>query len=188
MIIGLDPPTPDTNPEVQMLRPVGSIIKLYVNEDPASLLGFGVWRRTSQGRFEIALNESDIDFNVPGGTGGSKAQALMQEETGVHNHTGSGSMGSHMHNLGTISNSSGSHLHTVGLTLGSNVGAPGGSTTAVAAGMTNTSAAGGHTHNIAGETSAAGGNIVVTVSPSGDGQPHNNMPPYITVYIWRRVS
>ena len=28
----------------------------------------------------------------------------------------------------------------------------------------------------------------VQTSPTGGGQPHNNMPPFITVYRWRRIT
>lgn len=27
-----------------------------------------------------------------------------------------------------------------------------------------------------------------TTQPAGGGQPHNNMPPYLTVYMWKRVE
>lgn len=26
------------------------------------------------------------------------------------------------------------------------------------------------------------------MQPTGGGQPHNNMPPYLTIYIWRRIA
>ena len=28
----------------------------------------------------------------------------------------------------------------------------------------------------------------VSINDTGGGSPHNNLPPYITVYMWRRVS
>lgn len=37
----------------------------------------------------------------------------------------------------------------------------------------------------AGDTYANGSTGSVT---TGDSQPHNNMPPYLTVYMWKRVS
>ena len=26
------------------------------------------------------------------------------------------------------------------------------------------------------------------INPTGGGQPHNNMPPYLAVYVWRRAA
>lgn len=38
-----------------------------------------------------------------------------------------------------------------------------------------TSWVGNHTHN-------------VTVNNTGGGIPHNNMPPYLSVYVWKRIT
>ena len=32
------------------------------------------------------------------------------------------------------------------------------------------------------------GNSNLPIKPTGGSQPHNNMPPYLAVYIWKRVS
>ena len=32
------------------------------------------------------------------------------------------------------------------------------------------------------------GHIANTTKPAGGDQPHNNMPPYIAVYMWRRTA
>ena len=32
------------------------------------------------------------------------------------------------------------------------------------------------------------GNSNLPIKPTGGNQPHNNMPPYLAVYIWKRVS
>lgn len=60
-----------------------------------------------------------------------------------------------------------------------------------------------HTHNVTRYTTADGSTgtgysrdqNVKTVKdtaygpyPTGGGQPHNNMPPYLAVYMWKRVS
>lgn len=31
-------------------------------------------------------------------------------------------------------------------------------------------------------------NLVINVGQTGGGQPHNNMPPYLAVYMWKRVA
>lgn len=39
-----------------------------------------------------------------------------------------------------------------------------------------------------GETSTAGGHYhFIDLNPSG-GEPHNNMPPYLVVYMWQRTA
>lgn len=52
-----------------------------------------------------------------------------------------------------------------------------------------------HTHGLfdgyGGSTSSgvkASGNIQVETQPAGGSQPHNNMPPYLAVYAWKRTA
>lgn len=52
-----------------------------------------------------------------------------------------------------------------------------------------------HTHALyegsGGSTSSAvkeSGNIAAQTQPAGGNKPHNNMPPYIAVYAWKRVA
>lgn len=33
-----------------------------------------------------------------------------------------------------------------------------------------------------------GSNTYCVTMPSGGNQPHNNMPPYLTVYVWKRIA
>ena len=32
------------------------------------------------------------------------------------------------------------------------------------------------------------GNSTLPIKPTGGNQPHNNMPPYLAVYVWKRVA
>lgn len=68
-----------------LLYPVGSI---YMNTDvttnPATLLGFGTWTLTAQGRALMGRSTSDSDFDL-GDTGGSKTHAHLMFTTGNPN-------------------------------------------------------------------------------------------------------
>lgn len=52
-----------------------------------------------------------------------------------------------------------------------------------------------HTHALyegrGGSTSSAvkeSGNIAAQTQPAGGNKPHNNMPPYLAVYVWKRTT
>lgn len=64
-----------------------------------------------------------------------------------------------------------SHLHAKGTLATSDAGSHEHSVSGTAA------SAGNHSHTISGSTASAGG-----------GNAHNNMPPYITCYMWRRTA
>lgn len=38
-----------------------------------------------------------------------------------------------------------------------------------------------------GISSSGAGSVSVTINPSGSSQAHNNMQPYVSCYIWKRV-
>lgn len=149
--------------------PIGSI---YVNAanatSPAVLLGFGAWEAVGQGRVLIGVgtgtDENGASKTVAAsGTGGEYAHALTEAENGPHTHSGS-------------TDSAGSHAHT--FSYGGNEGAGslmpemGRSTAPVAFA---TSSAGAHTH-------------AMTLGSSGSGIAHNNVQPYLGVYMWVRTA
>lgn len=142
--------------------PVGS---LYFNAtddaNPSSLLGYGTWEAYSVGRMPVGYDAGQTEFNAPGKTGGAKTVALSEAQMPSHAHAGSTDVqGSHNHSVGTLG-TSGSYGFKDGPASSSGTGF--------------TSTGGAHAHNFG--TDYRGGN-----------QAHENMPPFITVYIWRRIS
>lgn len=158
--------------------PVSSVFIGYTATNPATLLGGGTWVQIAQGQMLIGQNPADVDFDTLGDTGGEKAHTLIGPEMPTHDHaagqlttTGTGSAHTHdtpiRHLATTTTGGTAERVTDVSNALGSS----GSAVTATIAGST------AHTHGVGGDTGDAGG-----------GGAHNNMPPYLTVYIWRRTS
>ena len=155
---------------ISKIYPVGSIYMSVKSTNPATLFGIGTWQALPAGRVLLAQGRADwgTTYNV-NNTGGEVNHTLTQNEMPVHNHSGS-------------ANTSGS-THTHDLTMqashgkSGNGGVPRFSDGDVwSANKTKTlSAAGSHTHN-------------VSINNAGGGQPHNNMQPYLVVYMWKRTA
>lgn len=167
--------------------PVNSIFFGYTSTSPATLLGGGTWVQISQGRMLVGQNPSDADFDTLGDTGGEKAHVLTQAE--LANHTHAAVNGPHGADGTLTANSSGAgHTHNFNVQYAqttstggtayrvtdvANAVGGGGTSVTATAGSTGSS----HTHDVAGHTAS-----------TGDDAAHNNMPPFLTVYIWRRTA
>ena len=155
------------------IYPVGSIYMSVNNTDPGTLFAGTTWERIKD-TFLLSAG----DTYTAGDTGGSA----------THSHTFTGSAvtsgdSSAANTGGTTltTNQIPSHHHSI--TNYSHQYTPGGDFAAVYAnGGTNTGNTGGgqsHSHTMAHTHSVTAGGSV------GDG---NNMPPYLVVYVWKRVS
>lgn len=147
------------------MYPVGSIyINSSVSTNPGTLLGFGTWTAFGAGRVLVGYNASNSLFDTAEETGGS-ADAIAVS----HTHTFSGTTGS----------GGGSHSHSISpaawTTGGGAVdgGAYSFGGTVSSTGSTNID----HTHSFSGTTDS-----------SGSSGTNANYQPYITVYMWKRVS
>lgn len=146
--------------------PVGSLYFNATNDaNPASLLGFGTWEAYSQGRMPVGYDAGQTEFNAPGKTGGAKSVILTEGQMPSHNH--------HLNDPG--------HSHNIG--QGNVVFLAGSTVSLYKTGSSNaTNQATFGNFNVG--ASATG----IWLNNTGGNQAHDNMSPFITVYIWRRTA
>lgn len=156
--------------------PVGYVYISVVSTSPATLFGGGTWVRIGQGRVLVGQDSTQTEFDTAEETGGSKTHTLTEAELPSHTHAID-----HNH-LAFDSSEEGNHTHIItrkDLT-GNATGVARGNTTADADGTTE--AAGLHTHNINVPDYAG------TSGTAGSGAAHNNLQPYLVVYMWKRTA
>ena len=147
---------------ISKIYPVGSIYMSMSATNPATLFGVGTWKRISQGRMLLGADDSGYKA---GATGGEATHTLTVNEMPAHSH-GISNSGDHTHNFYGSDNNNGPLTEGDGLDTEGN----------------------GHfTHNVRFTTSSAGAHTH-TISNSGGGAAHNNMPPYLVCYIWQRTA
>lgn len=141
--------------------PVGSVFIAVVGTNPATLLGYGTWSAFGAGRMPVGFNSGDADFDTAEETGGAKTHMLVTSELPAHNHA--------------ITDPGHTHITQRYPT------ATGGSSGFTA----DTSMSGTLADNTLSTKSATTG---ITTQNAGSGAAHNNMPPYIVVYMWKRTA
>lgn len=141
--------------------PVGAVFIAVVATDPATLLGYGTWLQIAGGRMLVGQTGADVDFDVAEEIGGSKTHTLLAAEMPAHSHG--------------ITDPGHTHLTQ---RYPSAVGTSTGFTA-------DTSMSGTPAVNTLPTGSATTG---VTVQSQGGGGAHNNMPPYLVVYVWKRTA
>lgn len=167
------------------LYPVGSIYMNVNNVEPSAIFG-GSWERMPSGR--MLINSGD-GFNL-GQVGGEKEHRLTEDE-----------LASHSHDVNNINGNTTSTAKLVGK-FSSSI-RPNGDITDVpyrnGFGIVSKESEYG-IHAKDGGNSSPGRNYVIDAShnhtinlninmlPSGKNQPHNNMPPYIVVNMWKRIG
>lgn len=152
-------------------HPVGSYYISDYPTDPAELFG-GTWERVT-GRFLLAATDGGASGGnsradiVAGGTGGEATHTLGTSEIPAHTH-GSKSLTGTWYATG-VANATVGTSGIVSHSAGNTVNYTGNSSNARAVASMEINAS--HEH-----TSVGGGGA------------HNNMPPYLAVYVWKRTG
>lgn len=144
--------------------PVGSIYLSTINTNPSDLFG-GTWQAWGSGRCVVGVDTAQTEFNTVEKTGGEKTHTLKVAEIPAHNHTVSG--GNHTHTYTGYINVTATTSATYQCIAHKRYAADGTNTPA------SMNSSGSHSH---------------TVSNTGSGTAHNNLQPYITCYMWKRIS
>jgi hypothetical protein len=156
---------------VRALYPVGSI---YINAtnstNPGTLLGFGTWVAFGAGRVPVGFDAGNALFDTAEETGGS-ADAI----TVSHTHTA------------TTTITDPAHRHQTGNNAEAGVNDLYGSD-GEQAGVFRIANTGGDGYNAWTNTATTGITAATTVASTGSSGTNANYQPYITVYMWKRVS
>ena len=163
----------DCTDMLKKVYPVGSIYMSTVSTNPATLFGFGTWEAMPAGRVLLAQGESSwgTTYNA-GSTGGEATHQLTVGELPVHSHEANTDIANLVGTISYVSQGGGeSGIFTRNSTWNTKI---------VATGYSddwgrNVTLNATHSHT-------------VIINSTGSNQPHNNLPPYIAIYIWKRTA
>lgn len=157
---------------MKKIYPVGSIYISTVSTNPATLFGFGTWEAMPAGRVLLAQGTASWGTYNAGSTGGEATHQLTVGELPSHGHSAS----TNTANLTGNANSIGINYDEVSVSgiISKNRGNDYGGTN--------------NDHNKTGFLINASHSHTVTINNTGSNQAHNNLQPYISVYMWKRSA
>ena len=189
---------------LNVFYPVGAIYMSTGSANPETFMG-GKWERIN-GRTLVGVDEEDTAFNGAAKTGGAKTHTLSTAEIPSHTHTAPShthTVPAHLHSIAAHAHTM-DHIHSVSADGAANNQRQWPSGTSRNWGAASTrpyfasgnytsqqnapatgNAGGGNTGNSAALTTGATGG---TSGETGSGSAHNNLQPYYTVYMWRRIA
>ena len=138
--------------------PVGSVFIAVVATNPGTLLGYGTWSAFAAGRVLVGLDVGQTEFDTVEEAGGAKTHTLSTAEIPSHTHVQD------------------AHSHIITSQTATTGGA-----TSYEHGVLDTSSAEAE----ATETTAT---AVAVNQSTGGGGAHNNLQPYVVVYMWKRTA
>lgn len=154
------------NSLLDLIYPINSIYISVSSTNPGTIFG-GTWEAFATGKTLVGVDADDTDFNASGKEGGSKTVTLTTDQIPAHQHY----FEQDVHGV----------VQNVKLAQTTNQGSPEKNVVKAETGATMSVPERRDWNGYYGagdfRTTNTGGN-----------EPHNNMPPYITVYMWKRTA
>lgn len=170
---------------LSLVYPIGCLYQSVVSTSPDTLFGFGTWSAFGAGRMLVGLDSGDTDFDTVEETGGAKTHTLTTAEMPAHTHV----QDAHTHAQNAHTHTQDAHTHTIPVGNTDDTSAPFDRADAGtnASGANATTASGSTVATNQAATAVNQNATAVNQSTGGDGA-HNNLPPYIVVYRWKRTA
>lgn len=146
---------------LNLVYPIGSIYMSTNNVSPQSFLG-GSWENWGSGRTLVGVDSSDSDFSTAEKTGGEKTHTLTKSEMPNHHHN-------------SVYGKSGMWNISAGLVKVSDT-------------LQYETASTSSSCYVVTKTQAILGAVTCSTDDTGGDAAHNNLQPYITCYMWKRIS
>ena len=180
VLVSTDTYKPLVDALLELIYPVGSIyMTVDKDSDPAAFLG-GTWERWGQGRVPVGVDENDTIFEKAENKGGEQKHQLITSEMPAHNHRGTYTKTDHY----TI-NIPGSGDSFIEMPSGTDAVEVKYEQTQSASLVRNGSRPIGNQLDIDYTEKVTA--LYGVPSQGGDGA-HNNLQPYITCYMWKRMA
>lgn len=144
---------------VDLIYPVGSIYMSVKSTSPATLFG-GTWVRWGNGRVPVGVDTSQKEFNSVEKIGGEKTHRLTEDEMPAHQHFADNNNGEEKL-TGNVGN--------MGFSASSDEGAS-------------------YCYTLGWGYRSSRTDTGIKTAEAGGGDPHNNLQPYITCYMWKRTA
>jgi microcystin-dependent protein len=163
---------------VDTVYPVGSIYISVNSTNPGTLFGVGTWVAFGAGKVLVGLDSSDAAFDTVEETGGAKTVTLSSSEIPSHSHSVDPPSTSTSSNGLTLTVGRNDVLEYIGSGAYLTVVRPDGYSSDGNVSLGGGTGSHSHTVDIGSFTSGT----------AGTGGAHNNLQPYVVVYMFKRTA
>lgn len=147
-----------------IMYPVGSLYLTTVSTNPATIFGFGTWEAHAKGQALVGKADSGT-FSTGGATGGAETVTLTSAQSGMPAHSHGVYDPGHTHSTPDTYSTYGGARNRASLGAGGNV----------------------YWGSMLVNGSGTGISIYNSSAPDAS-SAHNNLQPYLVIYVWKRTA